>query len=343
MLFWYEIKKLLSGVALWIFVVLCIAFNIWAIPWGLREGLDTITPFSTNVFENHNTNEIAESYRTFFELSGRVTERMNAKYENLQVVVDDRAMTGDSFSAYFGEHTYIMHTNLFHGFGITGRLLLQGILLAVLLSLLSIGHEQINNTAHGVYATKTGRRLLLHKIAASLTAGIGLYLLLAIITFTVYFSVFDFNNVWYSSVSSGFNYIDDLMGVRPFITWHSFTVASYFWATLGVSIGLIVCFILMGITVGTLLRNSYISFLIVMVFNAVCIIIPLVISRNFYVHYIAMHTPIFLWLNKRLWFTDGGFITLWRNFELWGMGISLFVLTTFCVLAVKKFEKRDIA
>jgi hypothetical protein len=155
--------------------------------------------------------------------------------------------------------------------------------------------------------------------------------------------VFDYSNVWGSSVSSGFNFIRDIAGDRPFATWQSFTVASYLWASLAVSFGLIICFTIMSVIIGALSKNSYIGFLTVILVNAVCMALPVIVSRNLFTHYITLQTPILLWWNSGLWFTDGGFITLWRNFELWGTGISLLILSALCVLTVKIFEKRDIA
>jgi len=341
----YELKKLLSTPALWGFVALCIAFNIWTMPTHLRNvEFDTTTPFPANVFENYNTSEIAEAYISMFGLTGRVSDRMTAKYDALQTVASENALAEVSFSPYLGEFTQIMHINLFHGVaGVVGRLLLQGMLLAVLLALLAIGFEQINNTEHSVYATKTGRRIIRHKIAASLITGTLIYLLLTAITLTVYFSMFDFGDVWSSNVSSGFNYVVDVIGTRAFITWQSFTVLSYLLASLGVSVTLVICFSLIGILVGTLSKNSYVGFLMVMLVNAVCLALPLIIPMNSYAYFASFHTPIWLWWNSHLWFTDGGVITLWRNFELWGAGISLLVLSSLCMLAVKNFEKRNIA
>ena len=343
-LFGYELKKLFSGTALWIFVGLCIVFNLWAIPWALNRDFDTTTPFHENVFEHYSAGEIAKAYVSNLGLTGRVAEDMRAKYDTLQAVVDEKALAGYSYSPYFGEYTYLMHINLFNGLGVMGRLLLQGILLVVLLSLLGVGYEQINHTEHSVYATKTGRRILRHKIVASLFAGIGIYMLLVTVTLAIYFSVFDFSNVWNSSVSSGFNFIEDFFsGVRPFTTWQSFTVASYLWASLAVSVGLLICFSFMGAVIGIFSKNTYVAFLMVVVLNAVCLMMPTIFSVNSLARYVFYHTPVWLWWNSGLWFTDGGFFTLWRNFELWGMGVSFLILAALCILSIKIFEKRNIA
>jgi hypothetical protein len=338
----YELKKILTGAVLWVFALLCVAFNMFAIPLNTHFELDTTTSFHINVFEQYNTSEVAEIYISALGLTGRVAESMRAKFDDLQIVADGKAIAGYSYSSYFGEYTYAMHIRLFDNIGVMGILLFQGILLAVLVTLLSEGYEQINHTEHSVYDKKKGRRILRYKISASLIVSIGLYSLLTAITLAVYFNAVDYSNVWDSSVSSGFNYLVDAFTVRPFTTWQSFTVRSYLLAGLGMSLGLIICFSLMGAIVGTLSKNGYMGFLVVVLINAVCVALPIILSVNSYMRYILFHSPIWLWLNNGLWFTDGGFITLWRNFELWGLGVSLLFLAVVCILAVKKFEKRNI-
>ena len=343
LLFTCELKKILSGPALWVFVGLCIVFNMWSIPTGLNGDFDTTTKFPTNLFGGYNTNEIAESYINTFKLTDRVAESMRIKYDSLQNIVDEKAIAGDSFAPYFGESTYFMHQSLFHGIaGIMGRLLLQGILLVTLLALLGIGYEKIHNTEHSIYASKTGRRIIYYKVAAIITSGIALYVLLIIITLAAYFIIFDYGNVWSSSISSGFNYIDDLIGARPFTTWQRFTVVSYMWASLGISLGLLICFSFMGIIIGILSRDFYIGFLMSIIINAVFIALPSVLPMNFYPRYTLYQTPIWLWLNSGLWFTDGGIFALWQNFETWGLLISLLISLVLCITAIKRFEKRDI-
>ena len=344
-LFTYELKKILSGAAIWIFVGLCIAFNIWTMPNVNHLELDTTKPFEINVFEDYDTSQVAEIYISAIGMSGAPAERMRAKYADLQIVVEQKAISGVSYSPYFGEDTFWMHFRLFNSAGLIGRLLFQGILLAVLMSLLAIGYEQINNTEHSVYTTKTGRNILRHKVCASLIASIGVYALISIITFAVYFGIHDYSNVWSSSVSSGFNFIYDLTaGARPFTTWQSFTVASYLWASIGISLGLLICFVLMGVIIGIFSKNGYIGFLVLMLISAFCLLMPFLFSESSYIRYILFHTPVGLGLNSGMWFTDGfcgnfGFMTLWRNFELWGTGISLLILIAICIFAVKRFQR----
>src|SRR5690606_20762044 len=119
-------------------------------------------------------------------------------------------------------------------------LLTEGALVSGLLVLLSVGYEQIHGTESIVYSTKKGRQVLRPKLAASVSAGLGVFALLALLTFLIYFSVNEYEGVWRSSVSSLFNYrIDLVTGNRPFITWYSFSILTYFMAMLGMGLGLV--------------------------------------------------------------------------------------------------------
>jgi hypothetical protein len=182
------------------------------------------------------------------------------------------------------------------------------------------------------------------KYAAAVIVGIGAYLLLAAMTLAMHFALNDYGNVWGSNVSSAFNAIRDIVagGFRPFATWHSFTVQSYLAAAFGVSLGIILCFSLMGFTAGTWIRNSYIAFLAIFLAVAFCISFPVILPNNSYIRFGIILTPIWLWLKQPLWFTDGASDILWRNFETRGLCLSLAVLAALAVFTAIKFRKREI-
>jgi hypothetical protein len=223
-------------------------------------------------------------------------------------------------------------------------LLLEGMLIAMLLSILSMSWEQINRTNLLTYSTKAGRQLILRKVAASLTAGLGFYILIAAATLGFYFLLNDFSYVWIANVSSGYNYIFDFVaGARPFTTWHNFTVLGYMFAHLGISAGLVVCASLMGAAAGVLVKNSYIGFLGAVLVNVVCTVIPIQISAAVFVKYLFVLTPVNLWLKTEFWFTDGSKDVLFKNFETLGLCLSLGVTLCVLVAAMAGFRKRDLA
>jgi hypothetical protein len=342
MIYRYELKKLLTAPAVLAFVVLCLLFNIFISLTAAFGEIDLEdAPLPPNVFETFEAAPVAETYIAVQNAEGIVADMYRDKYADLQTVADEKAMRGDAVSVYFGEYTYYFHKELFGK--LMMWLLIEGMLLAMLLSILSLGWEQINRTELLTYSTKVGRRLILKKILASLTAGIGFYIFIAALALGFFFLQNDFSHVWNANVSSGYNYIPDLVaGARPFTTWHNFTVRGFLFAHLGVSAGLVACASLMGTAAGVIAKNSYIGFLGVVLVNVVCAVIPSIVTSAVYAKYLFILTPVNLWLRTRFWFTDGLMDVLFRNFETLGLCLSLDAVLCVLLAAMAAFRKRDL-
>jgi ABC-type transport system involved in multi-copper enzyme maturation permease subunit len=370
----YELKKLLFSPMLIVFLALCIGFNFMTIggayyeysdyvaeasrttgynlgaafdeklagiePGEMRDWLMDDTAGITDVFDGYDTAYIADAYIKKLGLTGYAANAIRDKYAGLQKSIDAKAEIGESMTLYFASATTDKHDDLYYNTMLF--LILQCGLIAALIMLLSIGYEHHNRTSHIVYATKTGRKVMRYKLFASLTAGIIAFALLTVMTLAVYFAVNDYGNIWGSSVSSAFHVIDDMLagGNRPFATWQSYTVLTYLLASLGVSALLTVCFGLMAYVIGMWLENSYIGFLIFMIINAGCIVFAIVIQGL--PKYFAVLSPVWLWLKRCLWFTDGGPDILWKNFETAGVFASLIIFAGLGAFSAIIFRKRDI-
>jgi hypothetical protein len=295
----------------------------------------------TDVFDGYTTDHIAKRYISFLELSGLTATLMEGKYQRLQYAVDAHFEAGDSMDVYFAEATYWRHRQLFSV--VMGSLLFQGILLAALIMLLSLGYEHSAKTDLMVYATKTGRRVNHAKFIAAVTLALVAYAILAVVTLTVYFALNPMGGVWESSVSSGFNFVQSMGIVRPFVTWHSFTVATYFVASIGISLGLVLCFALMGYIIGSLTNNSYIGFIALFLLNFALLILPGEIFGATMPTFISSYTPIWLVFQRGMWFTDGGPNILWAHFETVGVLASIGILAVLCLVAWRLFKGRNLA
>lgn len=262
------------------------------------------------------------------------------------IMLDNRIAVGSS-QFHLVEYTSGVHQLLFNItnplMGIMGRLLLQGVLITIMVTFFTFCNEQKNNTGYIVYVTKTGRNILLYKIVTSLAVSIILYLLIAIISLSAHFAVFDYRSVWNTSISTTLNILPCSYSVygRPFTTWAYFSVASYFWAHFSLGLGLILCSLLITIILWVLFKDEYIAFFMMLLIIATFYMLPEVLTFSDHARFILMHTPVWLYINNGLWFTYGGVI-LWRYFEILGMGVSLMFLILFCVFVIKLFGKRDI-
>ncbi|MCL2400093.1 MAG: hypothetical protein FWC91_10195 [Defluviitaleaceae bacterium] len=371
----YEFKKNISFPAIWFFIGLCLFFNFLLVNSGINEyanyvasvacelGINLDNEFNErvrnlgeglypvqlrldtthveNVFQGYTTGYIAEIYIRDLSLSGMAADLMYRKYERLQYAVDQLYLSGAGNTLYFAGATHTMHSYLFGN--IMGFLLIQGTILASLIMLLSLCHENVVKTEMVIYATKVGRKVNIAKPVASLVSGIIAYMILAGFTLAVFFYNNPFICIRNSSVSSGFNYIiDGLAGIRPFVTWHGFSVASYLLAYIFVSLGLVLCFGLMAYIIGLLVRNGYIGFMILALVNAALYDLPWRIF-GFTVPYFASNflpgNLVFRMVMWNFWFTDGGPFTLWAHFETVGVLISLVLLAIFSVIAWKRFTK----
>lgn len=379
-----EFKKLYSSVALWILIILFLIFNIFLVVSSLggnytgflgevshKTGYVLNEPFRNklsqmhvsnkqsndleqlkmetyqveDVFDDYDIRDVGEKYIEAAGAPEKFAEIMRSKYADLQKIVEKKAESNESMTLYFAGATYEMHRLIFKD--IMGWLIVEGAIISVLLVLLSLGYENNNKTEDIIYSTKIGRRIIRAKSTASISAGLGTYLLLCIITFVIYFSMNDYSGIWGSSVSSLFNYrFDFIAGERPFVTWHSYSVFTYFFAYIGLSIGLIFSFCLMAFVIGMIIKNSYISFLVFLIINAGIVALPFMIPgttlMNHYISYYSMLSPVWLWLKRSIWFTDGDVDTLWKYFETVGLCISVLILTAFSILAAMRFRRRDI-
>lgn len=130
------------------------------------------------------------------------------------------------------------------------------------------------------------------------------------------------------------------------MTWHSFSVLTYLLAMLGVAAGVILCFALSAFGIGIEVRNSYIAFLIFLAAHAAIIAIAVQIPQSWpgglAMKYLAVLTPVGLWLKHGLWFTDGDVDIAWAHFEMLGLGVSLCAMAVFCLLSAIRFRKRDL-
>lgn len=380
----FELRKLYSTVTLWTLIMIFIIFNIFLvvnssgdkyigflgeishetgyllnasfyerlsqvfvsdIQVDYLEQLKMDTYQVEDIFDDYDIGDVGEQYIKATEAPEKFAKIMRNKYSDLQKLVEKKAETNESMTLYFGGATYNMHQLLFKD--LMGFLIVESILISILLVLLSLGYENNNRTEGIVYSSKIGRSIIKAKFAASISAGMGAYLILSIITFGIFFSLNDYSGIWRSSVSSIFNYrFDIITGVRAFVTWHSHSISTYLFATIGMNIGLIFSFSLMAFAIGIIIKNSYIGFFIFLIINAVMIALPIMISDTIlishYIRYYSMLSPVWLWLKHSIWFTDGDVDTLWKHFESMGLFISIITLTLLSILSVIRFKRRDI-
>lgn len=339
MLFRFELKKLVLLPAIIGFVVLCIVLNAVIAITSYNDYTSNYETEIVNIFEGLKTNEIAETYIRKYSITSENAENTRNKYEKLQLVIDEKAANGDALSKYFGEQTHYRHSMLFKIMFMA--IIAESCLLALFAALISVTYENLRGTEHIISTTKVGRRVLRTKLCASLTVAIALTAVIIGVSLSVFFLRFNFSGVWNDNVSSMFNYDVNEYG-KPFMTWQSFTVEGYLWATIGITIGMVVCFCLLGYAAGVFVRNGYGAFIAAVLVVGITFLVKVLFPIGSVSRAIWGLTPIWLWKNIGMWFTDGGADIIWANFESVGIFVSLTVLSIIAFIATKIYKKREL-
>lgn len=339
MLFGYELKKLVLSPVIIGLVALCIVFNAAIAIASYNDYRSDSEVEASNIFEGFKTSEIAEGYIRKYSITGENAEHIRNKYEKLQPVVDKKAANGVALSTYFGKQTYYQHRTLFQNMFMA--VIAESCLLALFTALISVTFENLRSTEHIVSTSKVGRRVLRTKLYASLTTTAALTAIMVGVSLYVYFLVFNFSGVWNDNVSSMFNFAVNEYG-KPFMTWKSYTVAAYLWATIGLTFGMTVCFCLLGYAAGVFVRNGYGAFIAAVLVIGLTFLAKPLFPIGSVLRAMLGLTPVWLWKNNGAWFTDGGADIIWANFESLGLIVSLTVLAVAAFIATKIYYKREL-
>lgn len=364
-----ELKKIISMPMLWGFLAVCLALNIGIVFLYQQKVVDcpyfsyvgdtasvtgnvlgdefseklSAMPESAGknrlvsetenlmpVFRDYDTGELADAYIGLYGMSGAGADWLAVKYEKLQSSVETLNREGAGFSLYAAGTTAQMHDLLF---GVVLRAVItECCILAVLIMLYLCGYEYQKKTESAVYTTKTGRGIYKYKLAAGMVLSVISFVFIVCLTLSVYFSVFDYSQLWDANVSSGFNYVTESFGIKPFFTWVPFTVGGYLCAMLGLVLTMV--FAMMGAFIGFLSRNSYMNVLLFFVFALAMMAVPGIFSKMdiWSGYFLSQFTPICLWFAQPKWFTDMGHISvipfhetvgILCNVLLWGILLSI--------------------
>lgn len=374
----YEWSKLARLPALWGFLALCLAFNClligngdrWRWEWneaaavtgslGQRVNQDFLDGLEqrsqseyqdyllsaaegmTDIYGDYDLQPLTDYYTGYVKSSSGATALMERKYDRLAERVTHLSETGAAMDWYGGPVTQNVHQFLYGT--LMRAVLTEGAVLGMLSMLFLLGYENQQRTAAGVYASRTGRKLCRCKVLAGITWALAAYLLLTAVTLGIFLLFWDWRGVWGGSVSSQFNYIIDMLVRRPFFTWTDFTVGSYLAAVVGLGGLLTVVFALLAAVCGTLMRNVYLSALVLTLLlcggaaaQALCA------QTGLWMGYALLtFQPVSIWLYVNGWFTELGLNAFVPWQETIGTGLGLAVCGLGTALALRRFGRKDV-
>lgn len=339
LLFWYELKKILIQPIVIGFVVFSILLNgtLTLFVYNDYQPVEDIK--LENIFTDFQADGIAQGYIKKYDVTGKNAAHILSKYEQVQKAIDQKAVNGDALSFYFGTQTPYMHSTLFN---LIFKIIIAEVsIIGLFLGIYSITFENIRGTESIVYASKIGRKIIWGKLNAVWVGTLFTSVVVVSMSLLIFFLRFDFSDVWSDYVASGLNYAVSEFG-KPFITWSSLTVMEYLWATIALTIGLAVCFALIGFTSGVFVRNSYAAFLIPLIILGGLFVVKYLFPVGSTVRAMLGMTPVWLWKTNGEWFTDGGADIIWKYYETIGLLASFLGLSLLILIGTKVFIKKEI-
>ena len=141
-----------------------------------------------------------------------------------------------------------------------------------------------------------------------------------------------------------FNYLSDLMLIRPFLTWGDFTVAEYLAAALVLGAALTASFSLLAALCGTLVRSPYLAALVLglLCFGGLGLTSALGNLKLWVGYVLSCFQPTIVWLCCGGWFTELGLNAVLPWQETIAVGADLLLLGAGTALALKRFRRKDV-
>lgn len=340
----FEFKKLLEQPMIFIFLGLCLVFNM---AWVLSANLDQkylnyvesvqkeigtsltpdmkkelvtlpeqkfknrlvqVTEEKDNLFLNTSVASLAERVTSFYQLDGRFKEKVETKYQRLEPVVMALGEKEAALDLAVADETMSYFTfirNVLIRF-----ILAEGLIFSLLIGLFTSTSEQMTKTNQTILTTKTGRKVQVKKYVAGLLVSLLFFTIVVIGSFGFFSLMNPLGTIWTNSISTQFHlnvYFPNLLEL-PFITWIPMTLRSYtFLAILLSYILLLSCFsfhFIIGLWLDNLFKGFVLTVSLITIHKGAVLWSMKVGAWPFF--NLLTFLPMDLWENQMHWFTEMG-------------------------------------
>lgn len=338
----WEIKKLCTMPMMYIFVLLCIGFNILMIlgsRYGeayvayVREARQTTgsqmgvrfqeqakklpdseekelllreTEGAEDIFETYDAGKTAQLLISRYRVEGWAADALERKYQKQEQRVQELAAQNAAMDVGAAGMTKELFDLLF--LQLCRAVITEGMLLAVFAALYICGCEQMERTWQTVYTSKHGRRVQREKFCAGLLYVLAVYGVTAAVSCGAFAGAWKLGGLWDTNMSTQFYFISSMGMKLPFIPWRNFTMRGYLAAVIALGAVVAAVFYLLGYLAGLLAKNSYIGFTVLFVLGALNFeVVMLAGDRGIWgIYEAALWTPVIFWWSHPLWFSDMG-------------------------------------
>lgn len=271
-----------------------------------------------------------------YGLAGDAASMLLSEFKAFSKRFDVLKEEGEYNQWFFEGQQFAMHGLLFKK--VFRHIMIEAMILVVLSTALIANYEFENVTGLVIFTTRRGRKLMVDKLAASVITSSIVTIGILAVTLAAFFTVFDYANLWYSSINSGFNWETQF----PNVAWWDFSFLTYLILAMIVTYACMLLFSLFTFTLSVMLKNSYFAMIAFSVVFIALLILQGFMPGSSVFKILAGFNLSTLVLNPHQWWMASSGLMMFKYYEVhtfitWA---AIFILC--CYGSVKKFKKQDI-
>lgn len=287
-------------------------------------------------YEQINWSKIAEGEIAKYQLSGPPAQLLKEEYTKLSKRFERMKEEGEHKEWFFSGKQYLMHSFLFRT--LFGHLVFESLILIVLTTALITNFEFESRTHLVAYSTRRGRKLKKDKLIASLLTTTVITSLLFIATLGVYFTVFDYSNLWQSSISSALNWEYQL----PYVSWWELSFGSFLLLSTVLIYVCMLLFTMLTYSISMLVKNNYFTFFIFAAFFAIVYMIPSFTPASSLLILIFNFNLSALVMNPHLFFMGNSGLSMFKYYEILTVSVWTLITVLSCAGSYRVFKRQEI-
>lgn len=279
--------------------------------------------------------ELRSEFLVSVKESSRFEKFISQEFTNWEERYEEIVAT-EEYKEWFFLGEYKMHSEMYRS--LLKNVALQSVILIVLMTALVTNYEVEQRTQLLLYTTHKGRFLMRNKFAASLLLATLTFFMLLIPSFILYFTIYDFSEVWQTVVSSGLNWEYKL----PYITWWELEVWQFFLLAIAVEWGVVILIAVLGFFLSLWIKNTYFTWILSMAVLIGLFLLPSVFNAYPVLQFVTLLNVTTLLLNPHMYFSGGITLTMVQYFEVGSLLIGFAVATILSILSYRRFMKKDV-
>lgn len=276
-----------------------------------------------DLYDNLDMNEVLKQKEEMFRYypKGFMKKFVKHNYEHLQKRVEEIKADKEYNQNFYPGQYYEIHSLLYSNLG--KKLILEMSVLMAISILFIMDYERVQKTSDIVEATRTGKKIIDYKSFIGMLSGILFSAIVCSVTWIYFFCCISFKGLWNVSIASTLVAEKRYPGLfYPFVTFFKVTQIQYFLLTLFVYLGIIILIALVTITIQFLLKNSYFSFVVLILFNMVLFLGSYASNETFLNVISHVLNPVCLYITSGAWFMENDITLSFAGNEFWILGAS---------------------